>query len=314
MYLIRTVFVAAGLPALGLPLAAPASASSAVPLAPYHFRTLDDRANPTFNELLGINVHGKIAGYYGSGARSSPSKGYLLVSPYGAGNYQSENFPGSVQTQVTGLNDLGVTVGTLSYTNDANPANNADYGFWARGGRYHKVVFPTTDRHRPQVNQLLGVNDLGVAVGFYLNSVGDARGYTYSVATRRFTNVQVPRAISVTAAAINNHGAVAGYFTTTGDVTKGFLRRPNGALVVLAKPGANVTQAFGVNALGEVVGTYTVGSSTYGFTWTPRGGFTTISDPSGVGSTVVNGVNKAGDLVGYYVGGGGNTNGMLAIP
>src|SRR5262249_38671571 len=161
--------VAAGLLALGLPLAAPASASSTF-LAPYHFRTLDNGAGPTFNELLGINDHGKIAGYYGSGARSNPSKGYLLASPYGAGNYQSENFPGSVQTQVTGLNNVGVSVGILSYTNDANPANNANYGFWARGGRYHKVVFPTANRHHPQVNQLLGVNNLGVAVGFYLNS------------------------------------------------------------------------------------------------------------------------------------------------
>ncbi len=313
MYLIRTALVAAGLLALGLSSAAPASASGTVRLSAYHFRTLDDAADLTFNELLGINDHGKIAGYYGSGDDSTPSKGYLLVSPYGAGDYQSENFPGSVQTQVTGLDDVGVSVGFLSYTEDANPANNANYGFWARNGRYHKVVFPATSSH-PQVNQLLGVNNLGVAVGFYLDSAGNAQGYTYSVATHKFTTVQVPGAVSVTAAAINNHGAVAGYFTNSEEVTKGFLRRPTGALVVLAKPGADVTQAFGVNALGEVVGTYTVGSSTYGFTWTPSAGFTTISDPSGVGSTFVNGVNEAGDLVGFYVGGGGNTNGMLATP
>lgn len=314
MYLIRTALVAAGLLALGLPSAASASASGTVPLAPYHFRTLDNGADLTFNELLGINNHGKIAGYYGSGARSHPSKGYVLVPPYGPGNYLAENFPGSAQTQVTGLNDIGVTVGFLSYTNDRYPANNANYGFWARGGRYHKVVFPTANRHSPQVNQLLGVNNHDVAVGFYLDSAGDAHGYMYNIVSRRFTTAAVPGAVSVTAAAINSHGAVAGYFTTKGGVMKGFLRRPNGALVVLAKPGANVTQAFGVNALGEVVGTYTVGTSTYGFTWTPGSGYATISDPSGVGSTVVNGVNNAGDLVGFFIGGGGNTNGMYAVP
>ena len=33
----------------------------------YTFKTLDDHADPTFNQLLGINDHGKIAGYFGSG-------------------------------------------------------------------------------------------------------------------------------------------------------------------------------------------------------------------------------------------------------
>jgi probable HAF family extracellular repeat protein len=312
MYLIRTALVAAGMLALGLPSAAPAVASTV--LTTYHFRTLDNGADLTFNELLGINAHGKIAGYYGSGASSHPSKGYVLIPPYGPSDYLAENFPGSAQTQVTGLDDVGITVGFLSYTKDANPANNADYGFWARGGHYHKIVFPTADRHSPPVNQLLGVNNLGVAVGFYFDSAGNAHGYLYNIVTRRFTTVQVPGAVSVTATAINNHGAVAGYFTTTGGATNGFLRRPNGALVVLAKPGAHLTQAFGVSALGEVVGTYTIGTNTYGFTWTPGSGFATISDPNGVGSTFVNGVNNAGDLVGFFVGRNGNTNGMLAIP
>lgn len=313
MYLIRTALVAAGLLALSLPCAAQASANGTA-LTSYHFKTLDNDADPTFNVLLGINDHGKIAGYYGSGASAHPSKGYLLIPPYGQASYQSENFPGSAQTQVTGLNDAGVSVGFLSYTNDANPAHNANYGFWMRGGHYHKVVFPTTNHHSSKVNQLLGVNNSGVAVGFYLNSVGNAHGYLYNIVTRRFTAVQVAGAVSVTAAAINNHGAVAGYFTTARGATDGFLRRPNGALVVLAKPGAGATQAFGVSALGEVVGSYTVGSMFFGFTWTPRSGFTTINDPSGAGGTIVNGVNKAGDLVGYYIGGGGNTNGMLATP
>src|SRR5487761_1182889 len=34
--------------------------------------------------------------------------GPLLLAPYKQGNYVNENFPGSVQTQVTGLNDKGV--------------------------------------------------------------------------------------------------------------------------------------------------------------------------------------------------------------
>ncbi len=77
------------------------------------FRTLDDTADPTFNQLLGVNDNGLIAGYFGSGAQGHPNMGYLLDGA----SYQGENFPGSVQTQVTGLNNRGVTVGFWSNTN-----------------------------------------------------------------------------------------------------------------------------------------------------------------------------------------------------
>ena len=84
----------------------------------YRFETLDNQADATFNQLLGINQHGLIAGYFGSGAQGHPNKGYLLVAPYGQGNYRNENWPESSQTQVTGLNDRGVTVGFWSTMNN----------------------------------------------------------------------------------------------------------------------------------------------------------------------------------------------------
>ena len=96
--------------------AAAAQAAPATPAAhqtSYRITTLDNANDLTFNQLLGINNHGVIAGYFGSGAQNHPNKGYLLFPPYGQGNYVNENFPGSVQTQVTGLNDRGVTVGLL---------------------------------------------------------------------------------------------------------------------------------------------------------------------------------------------------------
>jgi hypothetical protein len=47
----------------------------------YRFTTLDDRTDPTFNQLLGINDLGVIAGYFGSGATGHPNKGYTLRPP-----------------------------------------------------------------------------------------------------------------------------------------------------------------------------------------------------------------------------------------
>lgn len=97
-------------------VAGPAAAASTPPDAGanYSFSTLNNNIDVTFNQLLGINNAGQIAGYFGSGAAGHPNKGYLLSPPDGQGNYLAENFPGSVQTQVTGLNDRGDTVGFWS--------------------------------------------------------------------------------------------------------------------------------------------------------------------------------------------------------
>ena len=57
-------------------------------------------------------MRGRIAGYFGSGMTTGappvfhPNKGYTIVPPYGQANYSNENFPGSVQTQVTGMNTV----------------------------------------------------------------------------------------------------------------------------------------------------------------------------------------------------------------
>jgi hypothetical protein len=52
-------------------------------------------------------------------------------------------------------------------------------------------------------------------------------------------------------------------------------------------------------------------AQSFGFTWTRRAGFRSISAPGGRGTTTINGVNDAGDLVGFYTGPGGRTHGLL---
>lgn len=284
----------------------------------YSFRTLGDPADPSFNQLLGISDGGLIAGYSGSGAAGHPNKGYVLVPASAAFAVHGKNVPGSAQTQVTGVNARGTTaVGFFSGTNNANQVN-ANTGFYTAGGSFHGVVFPATDNASPPVNQLLGVNDSGVAAGFYTDARGNSHGYTYSIHGGRFAAVRVPGAASVTAAAISDSGTVAGFFVSRAGTTKGFTRTRGGHVTTLSYPGASITQALGVNDSGEVVGTYTVGTggsaATHGFTWSPRLGFQTVDDPHGMGTTTVNGVNDRGDLVGFYTDGAGNTDGFAAVP
>ena len=190
----------------------------------YGFKTLDNQADPTFNQLLGINNDGTIAGYFGSGAAGHPNQGYRLLPPHGHGSYQSENFPGSVQTQVTGLNNKGVTVGFWSSANNASMVND-NSGFWARGGQFHTANFPAAAAASPPVDQLLGVNDSGVAVGFWTDANGDNHGYLVNVNTGTYRSVTDPNApsASLTAAAINSGGGIAGFYTNQSGNTDGFL-------------------------------------------------------------------------------------------
>ncbi len=159
----------------------------------YRFVTLDNANDLTFNQLLGINSQGVIAGYFGSGAQNHPNKGYLLFPPYGQGNYRNENFPGSVQTQVTGLNDKGVTVGFWSSMNNANMVND-NHGFYERNGRFHTADFPAGNPGNPPVDQLLGVNNGDVTVGFYTDANGNSHGYKYNINANRFSSVVDPNA------------------------------------------------------------------------------------------------------------------------
>ena len=289
----------------------------------YKFQTLNNGADPTFNQLLGINQDGAVAGYFGSGAMGHPNKGYLLSTRHGQPRYLNENWPESTQTQVTGLNDNGVTVGFWSTMNTADGMND-NRAFVSSRGYFIDGDFPTDNPASPPVDQLLGVNDHNIAVGFYNDGNGDTHAYKFSVRHNQFMELTPAGVTGPTAAAINNRGDIAGFGTdATSDSSKGqvvgYLLRRNGGVIVLDVPGSSMTQALGINDSREVVGVYQTGTGdnamTHGFTWTPSGGFQTlVDDPSGLGATTINGLNDRGQLVGFYTDADGNTDGFLATP
>jgi hypothetical protein len=311
------VALAAAVPAIGAgAVASPALATAAPVASPnYNFTTLDNRADPTFNQLLGINQHGLIAGYFGSGMAGHPNQGYLLSAPYGQANYKSENWPESTQTQVTGLNDRGVSVGFWSNTNLGSGDDNR--AFVSVHGYYIDGDFPTNSPASPPVDQLLGVNDHNVAVGFYNDADGNTHAYSFDIGRNQFNEIMPSGIVNPTAAGINNHGDIAGFGMSKGQ-TVGYLLRRDGQVTILNVPGSSQTTALGINDNDEVVGVYQVGTGdsamSHGFTWTPWGGFRTVDDPHGMGATTINGVNDQGDLVGFYTDAAGNTDGLLAMP
>lgn len=304
--------LAAGAGAYGLLPAAAHAATASVSLSTsYTFTTLNDQADPTFNQLLGINSSNVIAGYFGSGNPGHPNKGYLLNPPYSQANYVNENFPGSAQTQVVALNNKGDTAGF--WVN----AKGTNRGFVEWNGVFTSYTDPNTPKVAGAVNQLLGINNTGVAVGFYNDATGHSHAYQVNQATGVFTPIHVP-GVSVTATGINNLGDITGFATAADGTTASWLLH-NGHLTSFQFPGGSDTQAFGINKNDEIVGSYLDGAGAmHGFTLKdplgPVSHWQRIDDPNGVGSTVINGVNNAGDLVGFYTDAAGNTDGMLATP
>jgi hypothetical protein len=289
-------------------LLASVSVLAGSPAHAYDFKTINNPSDPNFNQLLGINNAGVIAGYYGDGTAVT-NNWFTVAPPYTS--FTPENFLNASQTKVVGINNTGTTVGFW-----VDVAGN-NFGFYKHGSTFTSV----SDPGGPTFNQLLGVNDSNVAAGSYTDSGGASHGYITTLGSNTFTAITPAGGVSVTATDINNAGIVSGFFADAGGVTHGFLDK-GGVFTVLDDPNGNGTNtsAFGLNNVGDVVGSFVDPSGeTQGFVydWLTNS-WKTVSDPLasataafGVDGTTINGVNDLGQLVGFYSD-GTNVNGFLA--
>jgi MYXO-CTERM domain-containing protein len=276
--------------------------------ASYVFQNVINTGDVNFNQELAINSSGEIAGYFGDGT-ILPNKGYTVVPPYGSANFTNENFPGSVQTQVTGINNAGDTVG---FWIDGAGAN---HGFTDFGGTFTSHDSPDTTAV-PPFTQFLGVNNSREVAGFDNLANGDSQAFTFLGGT--FTFLTVPNSTSAAATSVNNSGEVSGFETSSinGD-TYGFLDM-SGTFQELLFPGSTFTQFLGLTNNGLVVGVYQdAAGNNHGLVYNSNlMTWQTVDDPSAVtgmgNGTTINGINDAGQLVGFYVNAGGQTIGLVA--
>ncbi|MGB8910430.1 MAG: hypothetical protein WCC84_16930 [Candidatus Cybelea sp.] len=279
----------------------PSSLGSPAAKTVYKFRTINNVADLTFNQLLGISRAKQIVGYYGSGAPGHPNKGYRISPPFKGHNFTPENFPGSRQTQVTAINNLDDTAG---FWVDRKGVNR---GFIHWNGQFTDYAWPGSS-----VTQILGLNNSGQAVGFYTLS-GTNFGFQLDRVTKQFTSIAPPGASNVTATSINNAGEVVGFYTS-GSETIGFVKAGSG-YTNLSYPGSTVTMPFGINNHGDIAGAYVDSyGATHGFLMTAAtSSWSSFDDPNGVGTTTINGLNDRRDMVGFYTDSYGNTDGMLMV-
>ena len=181
-----------------------------------------------------------------------------------------------------------------------------------RGFIHWKGHFASYATKGSSFTQLLGINNKGLAVGFY--TIGTT---TYGFELDRKTGRPHPlgphAGVGITPTSINNNADYCGFYTSGGK-TIGFMtvgKKYTG----IHYPAATTTQPFGINDKLDVVGDYVdKAGKMHGFlvqTPTTHPVWTSFDDPNGVGTTTINGLNDRLDMVGFYVDSKGNTHGML---
>jgi hypothetical protein len=142
----------------------------------------------------------------------------------------------------------------------------------------------------------------------------------YGQQTSPFTTFDPTGSISTQPQAINQGGAITGYYQDANSVYHGFLRAPRGPLTTFDAPGSGTqqyagTQAYGINKAGVITGFYIDASSVpHGFLRAPNGRVIPF-DPPFSGSTQAYGINTAGTITGvYYDTNSGTNRGFLRAP
>jgi probable HAF family extracellular repeat protein len=161
-----------------------------------------------------------------------------------------------------------------------------------------------------------GINDKGDIVGSYLSNSGFPTLNGFVLSNGVYTTIDNGPFLATSLRGINNDGSLVGYGTVPipGLVpTFGFMVI-GGTTTSVFVPGANETMAYGINSLGQIVGTYEDSKhQVHGFLLNGST-YTRIDDPSVEvgGRTNVFGINDKGDIVGSYDSGNGGRGFLLS--
>lgn len=172
-----------------------------------------DAPGTAFNQLLGVNDFPFAAGY----SSTDPTGATLQRSYITDGTtfiYVDGGLPSGVgNNQATGINNNGLIS-----------------GFFVKGAvttGYLLTVSTLTQLQVPGTTftQALGVNDHGVAVGSYLDSLGGSHGFVWNGST--YATVDDPLGIGTTVInGINDNGQLVGFFVDANGNTDGFVATP----------------------------------------------------------------------------------------
>jgi hypothetical protein len=250
--------------------------------------TVNGPKGSTYNEFLGINNRTEIVGYAG---------GVGSYEFHPGNQVEIERYPGSVNTELTSLNNQNVVAGWYEDT------NGKIFGLTEWQGVWTTYLDPHAG---DRATRIRGINDSTDIVGYYENREGVDHAFA-SRAARKFRTLFRSSKNSV-ATAINDRGQIVGWETVASGATEGWLLEGK-RFTNLVYPGAVLTQPLGTNGSDEIVGSYEdTSGNTHGFILTkpliaPH--WQEFDEPHASGETILSGISDRDDLVGYYRNGAG---------
>ena len=235
------------------------------------FSTIDF-PDATFTQIISINKSGQIVGNYGIGASTH---GFLANPPYGVANFTTINVPfiGAQNTIAHGLNDSGQIVGMWKNSGGTNHSFLANFPY----GPTDFTSFNVPLECSTCGDGAGGINNSGQIVGGYF---ANSKNHGYLDTAGVFSTVDFPDANNGSVAIrINNVGQIVGAYLDANSQVHGFLNTsgvietvdfPGAAFEGAGNPASANTGAFGINDLGQIVGTYLdAGGHFHGYLATP---------------------------------------------
>jgi probable HAF family extracellular repeat protein len=217
--------------------------------------------------------------------------------------FKTVKIPGSTSTEPGGINNAGDSVGF--YVDSAG----ADHGYILSGKKVTTLDDPNATAGTTEGSNLNPDGAISV-VGFYTSSkTGNPVGFVYKGG--KFKDIVGPKgAVAVYGAAINDSGAIVGYYTDSSGVYHGYLLK-NGKYTTLNVPGAADTFATGINTSGSI-SFYWVNSSSGVYESSVLTGKTykTVNVPGASDSFALD-LNTAGDVTYEWEDSNGAIHGAL---
>jgi probable HAF family extracellular repeat protein len=224
---------------------------------------------PEFTVAAGINSRGDIVGQYRlPGQNPNERHGFLRTRD---GTFIKIDPPGSLFTNVLGINRGGEIVGRFCTVLPCSPDKR--HGFLLRGAALTTIDFPGAAG-----TNAWGINNRGEIVGGHQDTAG--RSHAFQLRESQFETIDFPGAFDTapdgTKGGINSRGDIVSYycaFQLCGDSQHGFLLSGGKFTTTMDFPamitgslGGHVTDNFGINARGDIVGTYNDANGTaHGF-------------------------------------------------
>ena len=165
--------------------------------------------------------------------------GFYMANSSGQ-NFVTINAPsGSNPVNAQGINNNGLIVGFYVGT------DGQDHGFMAQAGAAMNGLLTGTSIADPMIppvtgepgatfvfSQVLGIDDAGIAVGYYGDSTTSQHGFFYDTQTGQYTFLDDPfegfnNGVEVTQiTGITNSGEITGFYSDANGVFHGFVATP----------------------------------------------------------------------------------------